>query len=91
MSEDKTRLLLNRVLKEMYPQVMRLQEKMVSLSADANLSRQEMHALEIIQELPGPTLTQIAEALEVTKATASVSVNRLVKKGYLEKHQLPFV
>ncbi len=90
MSEDKTRLLLNRVLKEMYPQVMRLQEKMVSLSADANLSRTEMHALEIIHELPGATLTQIAEALEVTKATASVSVNRLVKKGYLEKHQLPF-
>ena len=56
MSEDKTRLLLNRVLKEMYPQVMRLQEKMVSLSADANLSRTEMHALEIIQELPGATL-----------------------------------
>lgn len=89
MSEDKTRLLLNRVLKEMYPQVMRLQEKMVSLSADANLSRTEMHALETVQELPGATLTQIAQALNVAKATASVSVNRLVRKGYLEKHNLP--
>jgi DNA-binding MarR family transcriptional regulator len=88
MTEQETRTLLNQVLKKMFYRVLRLQEKSVSQSANANLSRTEMHALEIIQDCPGATLTQIAEMLDVTKATVSVSVNRLVKKGFLKKTKM---
>jgi len=85
MTEQEIRALLNQVLKKMFYRVLRLQEKSVSQAANANLSRTEMHALEIVQDCPGATLTQIAEMLDVTKATVSVSVNRLVKKGFLKK------
>jgi DNA-binding MarR family transcriptional regulator len=88
MTEQETRTLLNQVLKEMFHRVLRLQEKSVSQAANANLSRTEMHALEIVQDCPGATLTQIAELLDVTKATVSVSVNRLVEKGFLKKTKM---
>lgn len=85
MSEQEIRNLLNQMLKDVFYRILRLQEKSVSKSANDNLSRTEMHALENIQDNPGATLTQIADMLGVTKATVSVSVSRLEKKGYLVK------
>ena len=85
MTDQEIELLLNQALKDMFYSVLRLQEQSVSKLANGNLSRTEMHALEIVQDIPEATLTQIADMLGVTKATVSVSVNRLVEKGYLEK------
>ena len=85
MTDQEIELLLNQALKDMFYSVLRLQERSVSQLANGNLSRTEMHALEIVQDIPDATLTQIADILGITKATVSVSVNRLVEKGYLIK------
>ena len=85
MTDQEIELLLNQALKDMFYSVLRLQEKSVSKLANGNLSRTEMHALEIVQDIPDATLTQIADVLGITKATVSVSVNRLVEKGFLVK------
>lgn len=85
MSDPEIEALLNQALKDMFYSVLRLQEQSVSKLANGNLSRTEMHALEIIQDYPDATLTRIADVLGITKATISVSVNRLVEKGYLVK------
>ncbi len=85
MTDSEIEKLLNAALKDMFYSVMRLQEQSVSKLANGNLSRTEMHALEIVQDVPEATLTQIADILGVTKATVSVSVNRLVEKGFLLK------
>ena len=87
MTDQEIEQLLNQALKDMFYSVLRLQEQSVSKLANGNLSRTEMHALEIVQDLPEATLTQIADILGITKATVSVSVSRLVEKGYLEKHR----
>ena len=85
MTDQEIELLLNQALKDMFYSVLRLQERSVSKLANGNLSRTEMHALEIVQDIPDATLTQISDILGITKATVSVSVNRLVEKGYLIK------
>jgi len=85
MTDQEIESLLNQALKDMFYSVLRLQERSVSKLANGNLSRTEMHALEIVQDIPDATLTQIADILGITKATVSVSVNRLVEKGYLVK------
>ena len=85
ITDQEIELLLNQALKDMFYSVLRLQERSVSKLANGNLSRTEMHALEIVQDIPDATLTQIADILGITKATVSVSVNRLVEKGYLIK------
>jgi DNA-binding MarR family transcriptional regulator len=73
----------------MFFKVLRLQERYVSSSSNDTLSRTEMHVLETIQEMPEATLTDIADQLGVSKATASVSIARLVEKNYLKKVKSP--
>jgi DNA-binding MarR family transcriptional regulator len=85
MTDHEIEILLNQALKDMFYSVLRLQEQSVSKLANGNLSRTEMHTLEIVQDSPDATLTQIAENLGIAKATASVSINRLVEKGCLVK------
>ncbi len=85
MDEQEIRRLLNQVLKGLFYKVLRLQEKSVSKAAEIAISRTEMHILEVVQEGEDVTLTQIAEALGITKATASVSVKRLTEKCYLHR------
>jgi DNA-binding MarR family transcriptional regulator len=87
MTDQEIELLLNQALKDMFYSVLRLQEKSVSKLAKGNISRTEMHTLEIVQDIPDATLTQITDILGITKATVSVSVNRLVEKGYLIKNR----
>ena len=85
MTEQEIRALLNQVLKDLFHRILKLQEQSVSRSANDSISRTEMHALEAVQDSPKATLTQVADILGVTKATVSVSVTRLVNKGYLLK------
>ena len=85
MTEQEIKILVNRVLKDMFFKVLRLQEHYVSSSSNDTLSRTEMHILETVQDLEDATVTDIAEQLGVTKATASVAVTRLEEKRYLKK------
>ena len=85
MTEQEIKTLLNKLLKDLFFKILRIQEKAVSKSVNDALSRTEMHMLETIENLQKPTLTTVAEELGVTKATASVSASRLAKKKYIEK------
>lgn len=78
----------NEILKELFHQIMNIQEKFVEKSSDLKLSRTEIHIIEIIGDTPSSILTDIASKLYITKATASVSINRLVEKGLVERRPL---
>jgi len=75
----------NEILKELFHQIMTIQEKFVENSSNLKLSRTEIHVIEIVGDNPGIILTDIAGMMYITKATASVSVNRLVEKGLLKR------
>lgn len=85
MTEREIKSLLNKVLKELFFKILRIQERIVSKSANGRLSRTEMHMLEEIEETQNATLTYVAGQLGITKATASVSAARLESKKYIEK------
>lgn len=85
MTEREIKRLLNKVLKELFFKILRIQERIVSKSANGRFSRTEMHMLEAIEESESATLTNIAARLGVTKATASVSAARLAAKKYIIK------
>jgi len=78
----------NEILKELFYQIMTIQEKFVEKSSNIKLSRTEIHIIEIIGDKPNSILTDIANRLYVTKATASVSINRLVEKGLVKRQPL---
>ena len=87
MTEQEIKSILNQVLKALFYKILRLQEKSVSKSSNHTISRTEMHILEAVQTMPKATLTSIAEEMNITKATVSVSVTGLVQKQYLKKEK----
>lgn len=78
----------NEILKDLFYQIMTIQEKFVNKSSNIKLSRTEIHIIEIIGDIPNSILTDIANKLYITKATASVSINRLIKKGLVMRMPL---
>lgn len=86
MTEDSIRSLLNELLKDLFFRILRIQERSVSQNSKDSISRTEMHVLEVIHQFENNvTLTQLADKLGITKATASVCISRLEKKDYIEK------
>jgi len=86
MDNEQIRGLLNDYLKSIFFRVLDIQAKQVSLATQKRLSRTELHSIEIIKDASEPILTDVADTLHVSKATASVCVDRLVKKGFVSKH-----
>lgn len=81
---------LNDILVEIYNNVIDLEEKVVnSVSRKLNLSISEIHFLEAVSKgkEKGYTVSEIADELGITKPSVTVAVNKLEKKGYLEKRQ----
>jgi len=85
MPDNSTYLMINQFLKDIFYRVLDIQAKHVSVATEKRLSRTEMHAIEIIKDNDFPILTTVAECLRVSKATASVSIDRLVRKGFVTK------
>ena len=51
------------------------------------LSMNEIHVLEAVKKTSEPTMTNISNRLRITVGTLTTSVNRLVQKGYLDRHR----
>ena len=47
----------------------------------------EIHVLEAVKKTSEPTMTNISNRLRITVGTLTTSVNRLVQKGYLDRHR----
>ena len=52
---------------------------------DGSLSAMEGFSLEVIKMLDQPTVGEFADFLNISQSNATYKVNRLIKKGYLER------
>ena len=87
MEQKDTKDILNEILKDLFYKILKIQVKSVAKATGGALSRTEMHMLECIDDNPDIILTDIAQKLGITKATASFSVRTLEKNVYIEKKQ----
>ena len=72
---DAFAIALNEVLVDTYHNILRVEEKALKKSGRIHLSIKEMHLIEAV----------IADAMNITRPTATVAINKLEKRGYLEK------
>jgi len=79
--------LLNQMLVEVYHNILRVEEEFLKNNNRINLSIREMHLIECVgmNKEEGKTVSEIAEYLKVARPSVTVAVNKLAKKGYLEK------
>ena len=78
---------LNEILVEMYHNILKMEEQALKNKGNLHLSINEMHLIECVGKgaEKGLTISEIALALDITRPSATVAVNKLEKKGYLKK------
>ena len=83
MSIEKT---LNELLVELFHEIIDIEEKFIRKDKRYNkMTTNEMHVIEAIGLGEGKTMSTVAKALNVTLGTLTISVNSLVKKGYVDR------
>ena len=68
-----------------FEKVLVAEEKSLQKGYFSNLSLAEMHTLDAIGPYESRTMTETAQILGITVGTLTVSVDRLVKKGYVAR------
>lgn len=78
---------LNDLLVDTFRCILKVEEETLAGSAGLDLSINEMHLLESVGKAKeaGKTVGAIAEDLGITLPSATVAINKLQKKGYVEK------
>jgi DNA-binding MarR family transcriptional regulator len=75
--------LMNSLIKDIFNDILDLEEKSLRYCNVKDLSITEMHVLEVIGDADGRTMSEAAMALGITVGSLTTAVNKLVKKNYV--------
>jgi len=76
---------LNEVLVKLFRDITTIEEQVIKTGEYKELTVNDMHVIEAIDVREAKNMTSVARALSVTTGTLTISVNGLVKKGYVER------
>lgn len=78
---------LNDLIVDAYRSILKVEETILKRTDSIDLSINEMHMLEAVGKGKNKpkTISEIAEDLGITLPLVTVAINKLVKKGYVEK------
>lgn len=80
---------LNEILVNLFNIVLKMEEKAIKESTRHDLSITELHTLVAIGPGKPKTMSQVAASLKISVSTLTAAVNKLVKKGYVERFRIP--
>ncbi len=76
---------LNEVLVRLFRDINTLEERAIRTEEYRDVTTNDMHVMEAIGPEDAKNMTSVARELEVTTGTLTISVNSLVKKGYVNR------
>lgn len=76
---------LNEILVELFKDINEIEEKAIRTGQYKNMTSNDMHVIEAIGMGSAKNMSAVAKVLNVTTGTLTISVNALVKKGYVER------
>lgn len=76
---------LNEVLVKLFRDINALEERAIRTEEYRDVTTNDMHVIEAIGPEGAKNMTSVARELEVTTGTLTISVNSLVKKGYVNR------
>ena len=86
MKKDLFRHELNHLLVSTYQTIEKAEQKSINKGSAVRVSIAEIHLIEAVGRGKGPkTISALAARLGITLASVTVGVNKLVKKGLLQK------
>ena len=76
---------INSLLVDVFNDILVIEESELKKSQFNDLSITEMHTIEAIGMYKKKTTSEVAKELSITVGTLTIAINRLVKKGYVER------
>lgn len=76
---------LNELLVGLFRSIMTIEEQTICTGEYKDMTTNDMHVIEAIGREEPRNMTAVARALNVTTGTLTISMNSLVKKGYVQR------
>lgn len=76
---------LNEVLVKLFRDINTIEERAIRTGEYRDVTTNDMHVIEAIGMEGAKNMTSVARELEVTTGTLTISINGLVKKGYVNR------
>ncbi|NLL00893.1 MAG: MarR family transcriptional regulator [Clostridiales bacterium] len=76
---------MNRILVEIYDDITHIEEYSIKSGAFKDLSITEIHTIEAVGLYGSRTMSEIASKLDITMGTLTTAIDKLIKKGYVER------
>lgn len=80
---------LNRLISDAFNDISRAEQNAIWSGGMQDVSVNEAHTVDAIGLFSAKTMSEVAKKLEITMGTLTVSINHLVKKGYVFKEKNP--
>ena len=79
---------LNELLVELFNNILEIEENTLKNGNLSDLSVTELHTIEAIGMYQERTMTEVAQDLKITVGTLTTAINKLIKKGYVERKRI---
>ncbi|RDY23523.1 MarR family transcriptional regulator [Romboutsia maritimum] len=83
-----TEILLNKLLVQLFNDILHIEEKSLKNTKFIDLSITEIHTIEAIGLDKSRTMGEIAHDLRIAVGTLTTAINKLIKKGYVERKRI---
>ena len=84
---DRGRKVLNELLVQLFNDILQIEEKTLKTGPLSDLSVTELHTIEAIGMYSERTMSEVAQDLKITVGTLTAAVNKLIRKGYVERRR----
>ncbi len=85
---DKRKKVLNELLVQIFNDILQIEEQALKKGVLNNLSVTEIHTIEAIGMYTERTMSEVAQDLKITVGTLTTAINKLIKKGYVERKRI---
>ena len=85
---DKRKKVINELLVQLFNDILQIEEKTLKNGALSDLSVTELHTIEAIGMYSERTMSEVAQDLKITVGTLTTAINKLIKKGYVERKRI---
>lgn len=80
--------ILNGLLVELFNDILQIEQNELKKGALSDLSVTEIHTIEAIGMYEARTMSEVASDLRITVGTLTTAINKLIKKGYVERKRI---
>ena len=85
---NKSTITINELLVQLFNDILQIEEKSLKEGIISDLSITEIHTIEAIGMYAEKSMSEVAQILKITVGTLTTAINKLIKKGYVERKRI---